>query len=242
MNASPEILANLEKLLDEKSSESWSQRRLPTVTATYPAVIDSDVEEDEARKFLKPRKCGKSATRPSGMSNQENFLQKDCTAEQAVSKQIRALRKKLQQIEILEAKQLAGHQLDNQQQAKLESRAALENELAELGVPSEAYTRASSVCPAEGRTNRKPEFSKKQKRKNKQAPQSNTPSAKSESGQQIPIKDIKEILPTNVSAEKVRLCCVGILIVWFLAFILFVEICLLISNLSYVYSYWQYKD
>ncbi|KAG2640114.1 hypothetical protein PVAP13_2KG071400 [Panicum virgatum] len=206
MNASPEILANLEKLLDEKSSESWSQRRLPTVTATYPAVIDSDVEEDEARKFLKPRKCGKSATRPSGMSNQENFLQKDCTAEQAVSKQIRALRKKLQQIEILEAKQLAGHQLDNQQQAKLESRAVLENELAELGVPSEAYSRASSVCPAEGRTNRKPEFSKKQKRKNKQAPQSNTPSAKSESGQQIPIKDIKEVLPTNVSAEKQEAC------------------------------------
>jgi len=202
MNASPEILANLEKLLDEKSSESWSQRRLPTVTATYPAVIDSDVEEDEARKFLKPRKCGKSATRPSGMSNQENFLQKDCTAEQAVSKQIRALRKKLQQIEILEAKQLAGHQLDNQQQAKLESRAALENELAELGVPSEAYTRASSVCPAEGRTNRKPEFSKKQKKKNKQALQSNTHSAKSESGQQIPIKDLHEVLPTNVSAEK----------------------------------------
>ncbi|KAG2631819.1 hypothetical protein PVAP13_2NG048800 [Panicum virgatum] len=202
MNASPEILANLEKLLDEKSSEPWSQRRLPTVTATYPAVIDSDVEEDEAREFLKPRKCGKSATRPSGMSNQENFLQKDCTAEQAVSKQIRALRKKLQQIEILEAKQLAGHQLDNQQQAKLESRAALENELAELGVPSEAYTRASSVCPAEGRTNRKPEFSKKQKKKNKQALQSNTHSAKSESGQQIPIKDLHEVLPTNVSAEK----------------------------------------
>ncbi|PUZ68510.1 hypothetical protein GQ55_2G034300 [Panicum hallii var. hallii] len=203
MNASPEILANLEKLLDEKSSEPWSQRRLPTVTATYPAVIDSDIEEDEAREFLRPRKCGKSATRPSGMSNQENFLENNCTAEQAVSKQIRALRKKLQQIEILEAKQLAGHQLDNQQQAKLESRAALESELAELGVPSEAYSQTSSVCPAEGRTNKKPEVSKKQKRKNKQAPQSSTPSVKSESGQQIPIKNLQEVLPTNVSAEKV---------------------------------------
>ncbi|TKW30578.1 hypothetical protein SEVIR_2G047400v4 [Setaria viridis] len=202
MNASPEILASLEKLLDEKSSEAWCQRRLPTMTATYPAVIDSDGEEDEAIEFLKPRKCGKSASRPSGMSSQENFLQKDCTAEQAVSKQIRALRKKLQQIEILEAKQLTGHQLDDQQLAKLESRAALEGELAELGVPSEAYSRTSSVCPAESRTNRKPEVSKKQKRKNKQAQQSNTPSAKSETEQQIPVKDLQEVLPTNVSAEK----------------------------------------
>lgn len=204
MNASPEILVNLEKLLDEKSSEPWSQRRLPTMTATYPAVIDSDGEEDEAKELLRPRKCGKSASRPSGVSSQENFLQKDCTAEQAVSKQIRALRKKLQQIEILEAKQLAGLQLDNQQLAKLETRSALEGELAELGVPSEAYSRTSSVCPAEGRTNRKSEVSKKQKRKNKQALQSNTPFVKSESGQQIPIKELQEVLPGNVSAEKVR--------------------------------------
>lgn len=200
MNASPEILVNLEKLLDEKSSEPWSQRRLPTMTATYPAVIDSDVEEDEAREFPKPRKCGKSASRPSAMSSHDNFLQKDCTAEQAVSKHIRALRKKLQQIEILEAKQLSGHQLDNQQLAKLKSRAALEGELAELGVPLEAYS-ASSACPAEGR---KAEVSKKQKRKNKQATQ--TPSVKSEPGQQISITDLQEVLPGNVSAEKVRFC------------------------------------
>lgn len=197
MNASPEILVNLEKLLDERSSEPWSQRRLPTMTATYPAVIDSDGEEDGAREFLKPRKCGKAASRPCGISSDENFLRKDCTAEQAVSKQIRALRKKLQQIEILEAKQLAGHQLDSQQLAKLESRAALEGELAELGVPSEAYSRTES------RTNRKPEVSKKQKRKNKQAAQSNTPSVKSESGQEIPIKDLQEVLPVNISVEKV---------------------------------------
>ncbi|XP_062186986.1 uncharacterized protein LOC133890569 isoform X2 [Phragmites australis] len=202
MNASPEILANLEKLLDEKSSEPWSQRRLPTMTATYPAVIDSDGEDDEARGFLRPRNCGKSASRSYGMSSYENFLQKDCTTEQAVSKQIRALRKKLQQIDILEAKQLAGHQLDNQQLAKLESRAALEGELGELGVPSEAYSRTSSVCPTEGRTNRKPEVSKKQKRKNKQAAQSDTPSVKNEAWQQNPIKELQEVLPASVSAEK----------------------------------------
>ncbi|KAJ1265932.1 hypothetical protein BS78_08G111400 [Paspalum vaginatum] len=199
MNASPEILANLEKLLDEKSTEPWSQRRLPTMTATYPAVIDSDGEGDEASEFLRSRKCGKSASRPSTMSSHDNFLQKDCIAEQAVSKQIRAIRKKLQQIEILEAKQLAGHQLDSQQVAKLESRAALESELAELGVPSEACS-SSCVCPAEGRASKKTEFSKKQKRKNKQATQ--TPSVKSESGQQIPIKDLQEVLPVNASSDK----------------------------------------
>ncbi|ONM51519.1 ankyrin repeat family protein / regulator of chromosome condensation (RCC1) family protein [Zea mays] len=202
MNASSEILVNLEKLLDEKSSEPWSQHRLPTMTATYPAVIDSDVEEDEAREFPKTRKCGKSASRPSAMSSDDSFLQKDCTAEQAVSKQIRALRKKLQQIEILEAKQLAGHQLDSQQVAKLESRAALEGELAELGIPSEIYS-TSSACPAEGRTNRKPEVSKKQKRKNKQSTQ--TPSVKNEPGQQIPITEL-QVLQVNVSAEKGGVC------------------------------------
>lgn len=206
MNACPEILVNLEKLLDEKSTEPWSQRRLPTVTATYPAVIESDGEEEEAREILRPRKSGKSASRPSTLSSHENFLQKDCTAEQAVSKQIRAIRKKLQQIEILEAKQRAGQQLDDQQLAKLESRAALEGELAELGIPSEACS-ASSVCPAEGMTNKKPEFCKKQKRKNKQATQ--TPSVKSDSGQQTPIKGLQEVLPVNVSAEKVRFCHVG---------------------------------
>ncbi|TVU41524.1 hypothetical protein EJB05_15052 [Eragrostis curvula] len=202
VHASPEILANLEKLLDEKSSEAWSQRRLPTMTATYPVVIDSDGEEDELGEFRRHRNSGKSASRSYGMSSTENFLQKDCNAEQAISKQIRAVRKKLQQIEILEAKQLAGHQLDNQQLAKLESRAALESELAELGVPSEAYSRASSVCSAEGRTNRKPEVSKKQKRKNKLAAQSDTTPVKSEVQQQISMKELPEVLPANVSAEK----------------------------------------
>ncbi|KAL6647001.1 hypothetical protein ACP70R_014441 [Stipagrostis hirtigluma subsp. patula] len=202
MNASPEILANLERLLDERSSEPWSQRRLPTMTATYPAVIDSDGEEDGAGEFLRPRDCRKSASRSYGMSSYENFLQKDCNAEQAVSKQVRALRKKLQQIDILEAKQLAGHVLDSQQLAKLESRAVLEGELAELGVPSEAYSRTSSVCPAEGRTNKKPEVSKKQKRKNKQAAKSDIPTVESESQQQNPIRELQEVQPVNVSAEK----------------------------------------
>ncbi|KAL6880170.1 hypothetical protein ACP4OV_011735 [Aristida adscensionis] len=199
MNASPEILANLERLLDERSSEPWSQRRLPTMTATYPAVIDSDGEEDEAGEFLRSRDSRKPASRSYGMSSYDNFLQKDCNAEQTVSKQIRALRKKLQQIEILEAKQLAGQQLDSQQLAKLESRAALEGELAELGVPSEANI--SPVCLADDKTNRKPEVSKKQKRKNKQAAKSDIASVKSES-QQNSVKELQEVQPVKVSAEK----------------------------------------
>ncbi|KAL5197319.1 hypothetical protein ABZP36_000831 [Zizania latifolia] len=202
MNASPEILANLERLLDEKSSEPWSHRRLPTVTATYPATIDSDGEGDESGGFPRLRNSQKSASKLYGISSYENFLEKGSNVDQAVSKQIRALRKKLQQIEMLEAKQLDGHQLDNQQLAKLESRAALEIELADLGVPSEAYLRTSSVCVAEGKTNRKPVVSKKQKRKNKKAPQSDTPLVKSEDRKQCSVKDLQEVLPVHMFTEK----------------------------------------
>lgn len=215
MNASPEILVNLERLLDEKSLETWSQRRLPTMTATYPAVIDSDGEEDELGELLRPRNSGSSVSRSCGLSSSESFLQKDFKAEQAVSKQIRAARKKLQQIEILEAKQCSGHQLDNQQLAKLKSRAAIEGELAELGVSLEASSRVSSVCPAESRTNRKPEVSKKQKRKNKLAAQSETSNIKSETQQQISMRELPEALLADISAEKVGFCHVGSLIIYF---------------------------
>lgn len=88
MNASPEILANLERLLDEKSSEPWSHRRLPTMTATYPAVIDSDAEGDDAGGFPRLRDSQKPASKLYGMSGYGNFLQKESNAEQAVSKQI----------------------------------------------------------------------------------------------------------------------------------------------------------
>ncbi|EAZ02887.1 uncharacterized protein [Oryza sativa Japonica Group] len=199
MNASPETLANLERLLDEKSSEPWSHRRLPTVTATYPAVIDSDEEGDEAGGFLRLRDSQKSASKSYGISSYGNFLEKDSNAGQAASKQIRALRKKLQQIEMLEAKQLDGHQLDNQQLAKLESRAALEGELAELGIPTDLRT---PVCVTEEKTNKKSSVSKKQKRKNKQAAHSDTPLVKREDRDQIYVKDLQEVLPVHISAEK----------------------------------------
>jgi hypothetical protein len=195
MNASPEILASLERLLDEKSSEPWSHRRLPTVTATYPAVIDSDAEGDGSGGSPRLRDSQKPALKSYGMPSYGNFLQKESNAEQAVSKQIRALRKKLQQIEMLEAKQLDGHNLDDQQLAKLESRAALESELAELGFPSEAFSRPSV-------TNKKQEGSKKQK-KCKQAAQSDTSSIKGEEKEQNHIKELSEFLPAQGSSEKV---------------------------------------
>ena len=197
MNASPEILANLERLLDEKSSEPWSHRRLPTMTATYPAVIDSDAEGDNAGGFPRLRDSQKPASKLYGMSGYGNFLQKESNAEQAVSKQIRAIRKKLQQIEMLEAKQLDGHQLDDQQLAKLESRASLESELAELGFPTEAFSRPSVYVP-----NKKSEGSKKQKKKIKQAAQSDITSIKHEDKEQNHNKELPEVLPTHGSSEK----------------------------------------
>jgi hypothetical protein len=204
MNASPEILVNLEGLLDEKSSEPWSHRRLPTMTATYPAVIESDAEGDGTGGSPRFRDSQKPALKSYGMPSYDNFLQKESNAEKAVSKQIRALRKKLQQIEMLEAKQLDGHNLDDQQLAKLDSRAALESELAELGFPSEAFSAFSrpSVCVPEGRTNKKQEGSKKQK-KIKQAAQSDTPSIKDDEKEQNHIKELSEALPAKGSLEKV---------------------------------------
>lgn len=53
-SASPDVLANLEKLLDLRSSEPWSYRRLPTPTATFPAIIDSE-EEDSKSDLLRTR-------------------------------------------------------------------------------------------------------------------------------------------------------------------------------------------
>uniref|UniRef100_A0ACD5UYW0 Uncharacterized protein n=1 Tax=Avena sativa TaxID=4498 RepID=A0ACD5UYW0_AVESA len=200
MNASPDILANLERLLDEKSSEPWSHRHLPTMTATYPAVIDSDAEGDGAGGFPRLKDSQNPALKSYGMSSYDNFLQEESNAEQAVSKQIRALRKKLQQIEMLEAKQLDGHNLDDQQLAKLESRAALESELAELGFPLEAFSRPSVYVP-EGRSNKKQEGSKKQK-KSKPASQSDTSSIKDEDKEQNHIKELSEVLAAQGSSEK----------------------------------------
>ncbi|KAK1297300.1 Ultraviolet-B receptor UVR8 [Acorus calamus] len=137
-SSSLEILAKLEKSLDMRSSESWSYRRLPTLTATFPAIIDSEEESESANKYL--RSYDNSVKPMLEMNDNlraESFLQTKSAADQAISKQIRALRKKLQQIEMLEAKQSRGHLLDDQQIAKLQTRTSLESALAELGSPSE---------------------------------------------------------------------------------------------------------
>ncbi|KAG0555654.1 hypothetical protein KC19_12G185700 [Ceratodon purpureus] len=130
------LLAELEKVLDSSSSEPWSQRLLPTPSATLPVVIDSEEEDSDT--------CGDPRTRNlrvgSGeldligeKTSSEGFLlSRDTGGDNEVGKQLRAVRKKLQQIEALELKQLKGHDLDSQQLAKLLSKHDLEVSLSLL--------------------------------------------------------------------------------------------------------------
>lgn len=167
MNAPLELLEKLEKSLDDKSSEPWCHRRLPTPTATFPAVIDSE-EENSDFGYTRPRVNLKKPI----LKNYEGlgtdcFLQNNLKADQVVFKEVRALRKKLQQIDMLEAKQLNGHYLDDQQVAKLETRSAVKNALAELGIHPETESKASLPALIDGKRNKKSELSRKQRRKNK---------------------------------------------------------------------------
>ncbi|KAJ1375892.1 Regulator of chromosome condensation, RCC1 [Sesbania bispinosa] len=126
-STSPDVLANLERSLDQKSSESWSHHRLPCPTSTFPPKDDPN---------------------------------------QGVSKVVRALRKKLQQIEMLEAKQSNGYRLDDQQIAKLKSKSAVEKSLSELGVPVQTFQdkELSSVL-LERKSSKKGKLSRKHRRK-----------------------------------------------------------------------------
>ncbi|KAK9290069.1 hypothetical protein L1049_008233 [Liquidambar formosana] len=169
-SASPDILANLEKLLDLRSSEPWSCRRLPTPTATFPVIINSE-EEDSESEFLRTRDnlAKKSISKKEKHHRMDCFLQPKDNPNEGICKQVRALRKKLQQIEMLEAKQSSGHPLDDQQIAKLQTRSALESVLSELGVPVEmTLEKASSSVFPDGRGSKKVEQSRKQRRKSKQ--------------------------------------------------------------------------
>lgn len=169
-SASPDILANLEKKLDLRSSEPWSYRRLPTPTATFPAIIDSE-EEDSNSDLLRTRDnhSKKPASRKERDQRLECFLQPKEDPSQGTFKLVRALWKKLQQIEMLEAKQSNGQVLDNQQVAKLQTKSALEISLVELGVPFETIqAKASSSVVSDGKGNRKVEVSRKERRKSKQ--------------------------------------------------------------------------
>ncbi|KAI3799452.1 hypothetical protein L1987_34750 [Smallanthus sonchifolius] len=163
-SASLDVLVNLEKSLDSKSSELWSHRRLPTPTATFPAVINSE-EDDSDNEFFRTRdnsNGGKMDSHKERNQRFDSFLQPYDVANHEIGKQVRALRKKLQQIEILEEKRSKGYHLDSQQIAKLQTRPVLENSLVELGVPVETI-QAKSTSPVD----QKNEGSKKQRKKSR---------------------------------------------------------------------------
>ncbi|XP_039045491.1 uncharacterized protein LOC120185307 isoform X2 [Hibiscus syriacus] len=202
--AAPDVLANLEKSLDLRSSESWSYRRLPTPTATFPVIINSE-EEDSEGEVLRTRnnKKNKNLLENEG-DRSDSFLQPKDDPNVGISKQVRALWKKLQQIEVLEVKQLSGCILDDQQIAKLQTRPAIENSLAEIGVPVERLQlKGSSSFLPDGKGNKKAEVSRKQKRKNKQrVAQDETVSGFSISDKMKSVKDFPDIEIPQVLMSK----------------------------------------
>ncbi|KAL1211538.1 Ultraviolet-B receptor UVR8 [Cardamine amara subsp. amara] len=168
-NTSPDVLANLEKLLDDRSSEVWSSRPLPTPTATFPVVIDSEEEESES-DILRTRDnhVKHFSGIVEGSTRMDSFLQPEDELTQRNSKEVRALRKKLQQIEILEAKQSRGQLLDGQQIAKLQKKLDIESSLVELGILVEESPEAksSSALPLDGKAaNKKGKNKKKGKQR-----------------------------------------------------------------------------
>ncbi|GFP87497.1 inhibitor of bruton tyrosine kinase [Phtheirospermum japonicum] len=166
IGTSLDILVDLEKQLDLKSSEPWSCRRLPTPTATFPAIINSEEDDDESELLRTRNGSTKSSTYKKDLVRRlDGFLQTNDPAIESVDKQIRALKKKLQQIELLEEKRSKGHLLDNQQIAKLQTRSILESSLAELGAPIE--TVQTKVCSSADERGSKRAVSKKQRRKSK---------------------------------------------------------------------------
>lgn len=168
-NTSHDVLANLEKLLDDRSSETWSSRALPAPTATFPVVIDSEEEESES-DILRTRDnhVKHFSGIVEGSTRMDIFLQPEDELAQRNSKEVRALRKKLQQIEILEAKQSRGQFLDGQQIAKLQKKPDIESSLVELGIPVEESPEAksSSALPLDGKAANK---KGKKKKKGKQS-------------------------------------------------------------------------
>lgn len=141
-NVSPELLSKLEKSLDSKSSEPWSYRHLPTLTATFPAIIDSE-EDDGEIGFPMLRNVTSAETVDQSSCERisgDGFLRQTSAADRAMAKEVRAIRKKLQQIEMLEMKQSNGYLLDEQQKEKVQTKYSLQNTLAylETGVAVES--------------------------------------------------------------------------------------------------------
>lgn len=203
-NTSLDVLVMLEKVWDMKSSEPWSYRRLPTPTAPFPAIIDSE-EDNEKIEALRTR--GNCTSRPilRQVRDQrlDNFLQSD-EIKEGVLKQVRALRKKLQQIEMLEDKRFKGQTLDNQQIAKLQTKSALEMSLAELGAPVErVQSTVSSSVLADGKGSNKVDVvPKKQSRKSKQkAAPIEVASSQCESAESSPRKGASSVQIPEVQYE-----------------------------------------
>lgn len=209
-SAAPDILANLEMLLDQRSSEPWSHRRLPTPTAGFPAIINSEEDDSEIgfqRTHDKPMKM--SAMKLEKVQRLDSFLLPKDDPYKEISKVVRAIRKKLQQIEMLEAKQSNGHLLDDQQIAKLQSKSVLESSLAELGVPVETSdNKELSVLP-EGKGIKKGKLSKKQRRKSGKASieQTETESVYSKSEAIPKSEDLLDIDIMGVPDSKVGFQC-----------------------------------
>lgn len=168
-SASLEILVHLEKLLDERSSEPWSYRRLPTPSATLPAVINSEEDTDKECPRTRENHPARSISKKAAKQTAHSFFEPLLAENQLLCKRVRALCKKLQQIEVLEAKQLKGNVLDEQQIAKLHTRTEIENSLAELGIPTEMTKgKVSSPTHPDGKGGRKLDMSRKQRRKSRQ--------------------------------------------------------------------------
>ncbi|XVF56853.1 hypothetical protein PTKIN_Ptkin06aG0153600 [Pterospermum kingtungense] len=204
-STSPDVLANLEKSLDLRSSESWSYHRLATPTATFPVIINSE-EEDSESEVLRTRDNYKNKTPLENEGDRlDSFLQPKDDPNQGISKQVRTLWKKLQQIEVLEVKQLGGCILDDQQIAKLQARPAIESSLAELGALVEkSHSKGPSSALPDCKGNKRTEVARKQRRKSKnRVPQVEIVSGFSTSNiEPNSAKDFSDIEIPQVSTNK----------------------------------------
>ncbi|CAN1319621.1 Inhibitor of Bruton tyrosine kinase [Linum perenne] len=202
-----EILAGLETLLDQRSSEPWSYRRLPTSTAKFPAVVNSEEDDSDSEvPRTRDNHNNKYVCWGHGTNyRQDSFLHPVDEADQDHLKQVRALRKKLQQIEMLEEKQHKGYHLDSQQIAKLQTKLAIESSLAQLGVSVEIVEAKSlASTSSEMRSiNKKQKASRKQKRNNK-SKEEEPEMASGFSGNKVELDTVEELLDTDISPVSAK--------------------------------------
>lgn len=143
-HVTPTLLTDLEKALDATSSQPWSHRLLPTPTALFPAVVDSEEDECDSGLFSRMRSLSLTESSPSmEKRDSEGLFNQGSGIDQAIIKQLRALKKKLQQIEALELRQSRGHVLDHQQLAKLETKLSIRDAILALD-PGAVFTEVSN--------------------------------------------------------------------------------------------------